>query len=64
MIITIDSLKNGIELLENRKLHFKISIYTLQSQIDKYQKELDKLDYQITKTKEAIYERERTPNTD
>lgn len=64
MIITTESLKNGIELLENRKLHFKISIDTLQEQINKYQKELEKIDYQITKTKEALYERERTPNTD
>ena len=64
MINTTESLKNGIELLKSRKLHLEISIATLQEQIDKYQKELEKIDYQITKTKEALYERIRTPNTD
>jgi hypothetical protein len=36
MIHTSETLKNGIELLQNRRLHFKISIASLQEQIDKY----------------------------
>ena len=59
---TPETLKNGIELLQNRRLHFKITIGTLQEQIDKYQKEIEKIDYQIFKTKEILEKQE--PNID
>ena len=62
MIHTIQSLKNGIELLDSIRINFIVSIAMLQEQIDKYQNEVDKLEYQITKTKEILDERERIAN--
>lgn len=64
MIHTIQSLKNGIELLDARQNHFIVSIAMLQEQINKYQKEVDKLEYQITKTKELLDERIRIADED
>lgn len=64
MINEIQSLKNGIELLHARQNHFIVSIAMLQEEINKYQKEVDKLEYQITKNKILLDERIRIADED